>query len=423
MLKDSYLKHLRETDREIALAVESELKRQRSCVELIASENYASCAVLEVCGSVLTNKYAEGYPGNRYYGGCDCVDAGEDLAIKRLKDLFGAEYANVQPHSGSQANYAVMHGFLKPYDRILGMDLAHGGHLTHGSSKNYSGTLYRPFSYGVDPEKEIIDYENVLDIAKRVKPAMIIAGASAYSRIIDFERFKRIADEVEALLMVDMAHIAGLIAAELHPNPTSYSDFVTSTTHKTLRGPRGGFILCPAKYGNLVDKAVFPGIQGGPLMHIIAAKAVAFKEAATVEFKSYSKKVIDNAIALSDELQNRGFRIVSGGTDNHIILVDLRGFELNGKQLQEALEAVCISTNKNSIPFDPLPPAKCSGLRLGTPAVTTRGMGHLEMKEIAECIFETASALKKGNSLDDIRRRVQSLTSGFPLYDDLMPEQ
>lgn len=405
--------YLREYDREIMEAMEKEMKRQEEHIELIASENFVSIPVMEAMGSHLTNKYAEGYPGRRYYGGCEYVDMVEEIAINRLKKLFGAEHANVQPHSGSNANLGVYFAILEPGDTVLGMNLSQGGHLTHGSPVNISGTYYNFVAYGVDKETEMIDYEQVREVALKTKPKLIVAGASAYPRTIDFAKFREIADEVGAYLMVDMAHIAGLVAAGLHPNPVPYSDFVTTTTHKTLRGPRGGAILCKEKYAKLIDKSIFPGIQGGPLMHVIAAKAVSFKEALTEEFKEYQKQIVKNAKALAESLTGRGFRLVSGGTDNHLILIDVRSKGLTGKKAEALLEEVNITTNKNTIPFDPEKPAVTSGIRIGTPAVTTRGMKEAEMEEIAELID---LALDETKDRAEIRNRVLDLCNRFPLY-------
>jgi len=405
--------YLKETDPKIMEVLNSELTRQRNGIELIASENFISRAVMETMGSVLTNKYAEGYPGKRYYGGCEEVDVAENLAIERLKLLFGAEHANVQPHSGSGANFAVYQAVLKPGDTVMGMALPHGGHLTHGSPVNQSGRLYNFVSYGVDKETEKIDYDEVGEIAMKHKPKLIVAGASAYSRKIDFEKFRTIADSVGAYLMVDMAHIAGLVAAGLHGNPCRYADFVTTTTHKTLRGPRGGVILCKADYAKIIDKAIFPGSQGGPLMHVIASKAVCFKEASTDAFKNYQKQTIANAKALSEELRNRGFRIVSGGTDNHMMLLDLTSKNVNGKDAEKRLDALGITVNKNTIPFDPESPFVTSGIRLGTPAVTTRGMKEKDMAAIAEIIKK---AIEGGADDESLKRDVKSLCDKFPLY-------
>ncbi len=407
--------YLKETDPQIMEVLDRELTRQRSGIELIASENFISRAVMETMGSVLTNKYAEGYPGKRYYGGCEEVDVAENLAIERLKSLFGAEHANVQPHSGSGANFAVYQAVLEPGDIVMGMALPHGGHLTHGSPVNQSGRLYEFVSYGVDKQTEKIDYEEVERIAKEYKPKLIVSGASAYSREIDFEKFRKIADSVGAYLMVDMAHIAGLVAAGLHGNPCRYADFVTTTTHKTLRGPRGGAILCKSEYAKIIDKAIFPGSQGGPLMHIIAAKAVCFKEASTDEFKNYQKQTIANAKALAEELGDRGFRIVSGGTDNHMMLLDLRSKNVNGKDAEKRLDAIGITVNKNTIPFDPESPFVTSGIRLGTPAVTTRGMKENDMASIAEIIKNAIEGVVEDSAL---KCDVKALCEKFPLYNE-----
>lgn len=398
-------------DNEIYEAIKKEEKRQNERIELIASENFTSKAVMEAMGSVFTNKYAEGYPGKRYYGGCENVDIAENLARDRAKQLFGAEHANVQPHSGAQANMTVYFSVLNPGDTILGMNLAHGGHLTHGSPVNFSGKLYNIVPYGVD-KNGYIDYDELERIALECKPKIIVAGASAYPRIIDFERFRKIADMVGAYLMVDMAHIAGLVAAGLHPNPVPYSDFVTTTTHKTLRGPRGGMILCKEKYAKAIDKALFPGIQGGPLMHVIAGKAVAFKEALTDDFKEYQKQIIKNAKVLSEELVNRGYNLVSGGTDNHLMLVDLTNKNITGKEAEALLDRVGITVNKNAIPFDTQKPNITSGIRIGTPAMTTRGMKEDEMKEIARLIDMALS----GEDEEKVGKEVLKLTSRFPLY-------
>ena len=406
--------NLSNKDPKIMEIIEMETNRQREHLELIASENFVTPQVMEAMGSQLTNKYAEGYPGKRYYGGCEYVDMVENLAIDRLKELFGAEHANVQPHSGSNANLGVYFAVLKPGDKVLGMNLSQGGHLTHGSPVNISGTYYDFVAYGVDEKTETIDYDKVREIAIKEKPKMIVAGASAYSRIIDFKKFREIADEVGAYLMVDMAHIAGLIAAGLHPNPVPYADFVTTTTHKTLRGPRGGAILCKEEYKKAIDKAIFPGIQGGPLMHIIAAKAVSFGEALQDDFKEYQKQVIKNANALAEALKEEGIRLVSGGTDNHLILLDVRSKGLTGKKAEELLESVNITTNKNTIPFDPESPFITSGVRIGTPAVTTRGLKEEEMKEIAKIM---GLALDENNDRQEIRNMTLALCKRFPLYE------
>jgi glycine hydroxymethyltransferase len=388
--------------------------RQRNKIELIASENFVSNAVMEAMGTPLTNKYAEGYPGKRYYGGCEYVDVIEDIAIERAKKIFGAEHANVQPHSGAQANMAVFFSVLNPGDTILGMDLSHGGHLTHGSPVNMSGKYFNVVSYGVSKDDYRIDYEEVRKAALESKPKLIVAGASAYPRILDFKKFREIADEVGAYLLVDMAHIAGLVAAGLHPNPVPYAQFVTTTTHKTLRGPRGGMILCKEEFAKKINKAVFPGIQGGPLMHIIAAKAVGFKEVMTDEFKNYQEQVVKNASVLANSLMEKGMDIVSGGTDNHLMLVDLRNKGITGKDAQNMLDEVYITVNKNGIPFDTQSPFITSGIRIGTPAVTTRGMKEEDMKEIADLINLTLTDFD--NSKDIIKERVGTLCKKYPLY-------
>lgn len=406
---------IRAVDPEVAEALELELGRQRNKIELIASENFVSEAVMEAMGSIATNKYAEGYPGKRYYGGCEYVDIIETLAIERAKALFGAEHANVQPHSGAQANMAVFFAVLNPGDTVLGMSLAHGGHLSHGSPANMSGKWFNVVPYEVSADTQTIDYEALKQKAIECKPKLIIAGASAYPRIIDFAKFREIADTVGAYLMVDMAHIAGLVAAGLHPSPVPYADFVTSTTHKTLRGPRGGLILCREKYAKLIDKSIFPGTQGGPLMHIIAGKAVAFKEAATPEFKEYQKRIISNSKALAEGLRKRNFTLISDGTDNHLLLIDLRNFNVTGKAAQNLLDEVNITCNKNGIPFDPESPFITSGIRLGTAAVSSRGMGEKEMDKIAELIYRTLTGTP--SDFDGIREDVAKLLSGFPLYE------
>lgn len=402
-------------DLEVAKAMLQEADRENDKLELIASENFVSRSVLAAQGSVLTNKYAEGYPGKRYYGGCEYVDIVENLAIERAKKLFNADHANVQPHSGAQANTAVYFAILKPGDTVLGMNLSHGGHLTHGHPINFSGTYFNFVPYGVDKDTEKIDYNEVEKLALEHKPKLIVAGASAYPRIIDFEAMRSIADKVGALLMVDMAHIAGLVATGLHPSPVPYSDFVTTTTHKTLRGPRGGMILCKQEYARAIDRAVFPGIQGGPLMHVIAAKAVAFKEALDPEFTLYQSRVIENAKALADGLSSHGWRLVSKGTDNHLILVDVKAKGMTGKDAEHELDNVGITVNKNTIPFDTETPFVTSGVRLGTPALTTRGMGVSEMKIVAE-IFDIALLEK---NVDKARQMVKELTDKFPLYHDI----
>ncbi len=409
--------HIKAQDPELYSAIMSELNRQRTKIELIASENFVSEAVLEAAGSVLTNKYAEGYPGKRYYGGCEFVDIAEQLAIDRIKQLFGAEHVNVQPHSGAQANTAVYFAVLKPGDRILGMDLSHGGHLTHGMKLNVSGKTYESDFYQVDKETGCIDYDAVLAKAKEFKPNIIVAGASAYPRIIDFKKFREIADEVGAYLFVDMAHIAGLVAAGLHPNPVPYADFVTTTTHKTLRGPRGGIIMCKEEYAKKIDSAVFPGQQGGPLMHIIAGKAAAFKEALSPEFREYANNIVKNAKAMSEQLLKRGVNLVSGGTDNHLMLIDLRGTGVTGKELQNRLDDCNITANKNTIPFDPEKPFVTSGVRIGTPAVTSRGMKEEDMVVIADCIADCIFDYE--NKKDSVLARVAELTAKYPLYPDI----
>ncbi len=413
---ESPLSNLRWVDPEVYEAIRLEKEREKTKIVLIASENYASQAVLEAQGSILTNKYAEGYPEKRYYGGCEYVDIVESLAIKRAKELFRGEHVNVQPHSGTQANMAVYFSVLKHGDTILGMSLTHGGHLSHGTPVNFSGIFYRPVFYGVDAKTGRIDYDEVASIAKKHRPKMVLVGASAYSRTFDFKRFKEIADMVGAYLLADIAHIAGLVVADIHPTPIPHADFVTTTTHKTLRGPRGGIILCKEKYGKAIDKMVFPGIQGGPLMHIIAAKAVAFKEAQAEEFRDYQRQVVANAKALSEELIKRGFLIVSGGTDNHLILVDLTNKKMTGKDAEEALDRAGITVNKNSIPFDKLPPAITSGIRIGTPIVTTRGMKVPQMEYIARLITEVLENIDDTIVLDKIRGKVASFCEEFPVY-------
>ncbi len=407
------LELIKKNDPELYETMELELKRQSSNIELIASENFTSLTVMEAMGSHLTNKYAEGYPGKRYYGGCEFVDMSEDLARDRMKALFGADHANVQPHSGSQANMGVYMAVLEPGAKILGMNLSDGGHLTHGSPVNFSGKLYDFSSYGVD-ENGFIDYDALRAQAIAVKPEMIVSGASAYSRTIDFPKIREICDEVGALMMVDMAHIAGLIAAGVHPSPVPYADFVTTTTHKTLRGPRGGAILCKEEYAKAIDKAIFPGIQGGPLMHIIAAKAVCFKEAMTEEFKTYQKNVVKNASVLADALTAKGFKIVSGGTDNHLMLVDLRNKDITGKAAEKLLDEVGITTNKNTVPNETASPFVTSGIRVGTPACTTRGFGEAEMIEIADIISWVMD--NRDADLEPARVRVKALCDRFPLY-------
>ncbi len=407
---------LKEVDPEVAELVRLEEHRQEEGIELIASENFVSKAVLEAQGSVLTNKYAEGYPGHKYYGGCQYIEKIETIAIERAKTLFRAEYANVQPHSGTQANMAVYFAFLKHGDTILTMNLAHGGHLSHGSPVNFSGIFYNVVHYGVSSETETIDYEELSRLAEEHKPKLILAGASSYPRIIDFKRFKEVADSIGAYFMVDIAHIAGLVAAGVHPSPVPYADFVTTTTHKTLRGPRGAIILTKEKYGRQIDKMVFPGIQGGPLMHVIAAKAVCFKEASTETFKKYAAQIVKNAKQLAKALSEKGFRLVSGGTDNHLMLIDLRPKNLTGKEAEKILEEVGISVNKNMIPFDPQRPAITSGIRVGTPAVTTRGMKEAEMEEIADIINMVLSDPDNEHTRKLAQSRVKELTARFPLY-------
>ncbi|MBT5989008.1 serine hydroxymethyltransferase [bacterium] len=410
---------LKKNDPQIYTALYQELDRQRHTLEMIASENFTSLEVMATQGSWLTNKYAEGYPGKRYYGGCEYVDIAENLAIDRAKKLFNAEYANVQPHSGSQANFAVYFALLKPGDTILGMNLAHGGHLTHGSPVNVSGSYFNVIPYGVNKNTEIIDYDEMEKLALEHKPKMIIGGASAYPRIIDFAKMKKIADKINAFLMIDMAHIAGLVATELHPNPIEYADVVTSTTHKTLRGPRGGLILAKEKYAKQLNKAIFPGIQGGPLMHVIAAKAVAFQEALSPEFKTYQTQVIKNAQILANELIKLGFRIVSNGTDNHLLLIDLRNKKITGKLAETTLDEIGITTNKNAIPFDPESPFITSGIRLGTPALTTRGFKETEMKKIAQIISLSLNNINKQDSQNQAKTQVKELCDQFPLYPEL----
>jgi len=407
---------LAEVDPEVHEAIRQELRRQNSRLELIASENFTSEAVLEATASVFTNKYAEGYPGRRYYGGCEYVDVVENLARERAKKLFGAEHANVQPHAGSQANMAAYAAVLSPGDTILGMNLSHGGHLTHGHHLNFSGKTYRVIPYGVRRDDEQIDYDELARLADEHKPKMIIAGGSAYPRVLDFARFRQIADSVGAILLVDMAHFAGLVAAGLHPNPCQWADIVTSTTHKTLRGPRSGLILCRQQYAQAIDKTVFPGVQGGPLVHVIAAKAVCLKQAMTPEFAAYQQQVLANARALAEGLQQAGFRVVSGGTDTHLLLVDVFCRGIRGKEAEQALDAAYITVNKNTIPFDQNPPLNPSGIRLGSPAVTTRGFREAEMQEVADMIAAVLSRLDSEDARAEVRRRVRRLTDRFPLY-------
>lgn len=413
-IKES-IKTISQIDKEIASVVESEFKRQQNNLELIASENIVSPAVLAAMGSVLTNKYAEGYPGHRYYGGCEYVDIAENIARKRACELFGAEHANVQPHSGSQANMAVYLSVLNPGDTVMGMNLSEGGHLTHGSKVNISGKLYNFVSYGVDEETHLIDYDRIMETALKIKPKMIVCGASAYPRAIDFKKFREIADACGAYLMTDMAHIAGLVAAGVHESPVPYSDFVTATTHKTLRGPRGGLILCKEKYAKQIDKAIFPGTQGGPLMHTIAAKAVCFKEAMSDDFKEYIKNVVNNCKSLALELSKMGINLVSGGTDNHLLLINLTKNGITGKELEDRLSEVNITVNKNTVPNETRSPTLTSGVRIGTAAVTSRGMNENEMKEIAKCIYLSITDFE--NNKNNIKTCVESLCSLHPIYE------
>ena len=407
---------LQAADPEVFEAIANERRRQNDGLELIASENFVSRAVLEAAGSVMTNKYAEGYPGRRYYGGCEYVDVVETLAIERAKALFGAEHVNVQPHSGTQANMAVYFGFLKPGDKLMGLDLSCGGHLTHGHRLSYSGRDFEVVAYGVDRESERIDYDAVEAQAVEQRPRLIVAGASAYSRVLDFARFRRIADACGALLMADIAHIAGLVATGLHPSPVPHCDFVTTTTHKTLRGPRAGMVMCKAEHAKDLDRAVFPGIQGGPLMHVIAAKAVALAEAARPEFAAYQRQIVANAARLAARLAERGFRIVSGGTDNHVFLVDVAARGLTGKAAEKALEHARITVNKNTIPYDQNSPMVASGVRIGTPAVTTRGMGEVEMDRIGDLIAETLADAESETNARTVAEKVRALCAAFPLY-------
>ncbi|HEU4401598.1 MAG TPA: serine hydroxymethyltransferase [Candidatus Polarisedimenticolia bacterium] len=414
---------LRQTDPEVAAALEAEVRRQEQTLVLIASENFVSRAVLEASGSVFTNKYAEGYPGRRYYGGCENTDTVERLAIERACRLFGAEHANLQPHSGSQANMAVFLAALKPGDTIMGMDLSHGGHLTHGHPLNFSGRYFKIVPYGVDRRTERIDYDEMARLAREHRPRMIVAGASAYARVIDYPRIRTIADEVGALVMADIAHVAGLIVGGVHPNPVPHADFVTTTTHKTLRGPRGALILCRARFAKEIDSAVFPGVQGGPLVHAIAAKAVALQEAMSERYRAYQRQTVENAAALAANLGAGGLRIVSGGTDTHLFLVDLRPRGLTGKVVEQRLERVGIALNKNTIPFDPEKPMICSGVRIGTPAVTTRGMGLVQMKEIAGLILEALDGEPDERRQAGIREKVSSLCRAHPVYPWLMSRE
>ena len=409
-------------DPQLADAVCREIDRQANKLELIASENFASLAVLQAQGCVMTNKYAEGYPGKRYYGGCQWVDVAEDLARERAKELFGCDHVNVQPHSGTQANMAVYMAVLEPGDIILAMDLAHGGHLSHGAPVNFSGQLYKVVFYGVDRRTETIDFDQVRDLARKHRPRLIVVGASAYPRVIDFAAFREIADEVGAYVMADIAHIAGMVAVGLHPSPIPYCEFVTTTTHKTLRGPRGGMIMCRQEFAQIIDKTVFPGIQGGPLMHVIAAKAVAFKEALSPQFKEYQSQILKNAAAMAKTLQDKGFRIVSGGTDNHLMLVDLRGKGITGKEAEGALEEAAITVNKNMIPFDPQKPFIASGIRIGTPAITTRGMKEAEMVAIGEMIARVLEDPSNAKVKKEVEAQVKALCERFPLYPQLQRE-
>ncbi|RLD98403.1 MAG: serine hydroxymethyltransferase [Aquificota bacterium] len=409
-------------DPQLADAVCREIDRQANKLELIASENFASLAVLQAQGCVMTNKYAEGYPGKRYYGGCQWVDVAEDLARERAKELFGCDHVNVQPHSGTQANMAVYMAVLEPGDIILAMDLAHGGHLSHGAPVNFSGQLYKVVFYGVDRRTETIDFDQVRDLARKHRPKLIVVGASAYPRVIDFAAFREIADEVGAYVMADIAHIAGMVAVGLHPSPIPYCEFVTTTTHKTLRGPRGGMIMCRQEFAQIIDKTVFPGIQGGPLMHVIAAKAVAFKEALSPQFKEYQSQILKNAAAMAKTLQDKGFRLVSGGTDNHLMLVDLRGKGITGKEAEGALEEAAITVNKNMIPFDPQKPFIASGIRIGTPAITTRGMKEAEMVAIGEMIARVLEDPSNAKVKKEVEAQVKALCERFPLYPQLQRE-
>ena len=413
---------LKETDPDVYRSTQYELDRQANQLELIASENIVSQAVLQAQGSIFTNKYAEGYPGRRYYGGCDYADEVESLACNRAKEIFNAEYANVQPHSGSQANMAVYFATLRPGDKVLGMDLAHGGHLTHGATVSFSGKLYNFVSYGVQRNTETIDMEEVERIAFENRPKMIVAGASAYPRIIDFEGFRRIADQIGALFMVDMAHIAGLVAAGVHPSPVPYADFVTTTTHKTLRGPRGGLILAKEKHGKSIDSNIFPGIQGGPLVHVIAAKAVAFKEAMSREYRAYQQQVVINASVLADRLTEHGFRIVSGGTDNHLMLIDMKSKDITGKEAEHLLEEAGLTVNKNAIPFDTQSRFVTGGIRLGTPAVTTRGLKEPEMVRIADWVNRVLTS-RQSADIEQVRREVRTLCGTFPLYPEIKRDE
>jgi glycine hydroxymethyltransferase len=416
------LKHIKKTDPEIYEAIKNEIKRQEANLELIASENFASLAVLEAQGSVLTNKYAEGYPGHRWYGGCEYVDQAERLAIKRAKELFGGEHVNVQAHSGTQANMAVYFSVLNLGDTILAMDLAAGGHLTHGHPHNFSGMFYKVIGYGVDRKTEMLDYDNILYLAKKYKPKMIVAGASAYPRKIDFKEFRKICDKAGAYLFVDMAHIAGLVAARVHPSPVPYAEFVSSTTHKTLRGPRGGFVICKEEFAKKIDARIFPGIQGGPLMHVIAAKAVAFREAMSVKFRNYQRQIVRNSRELAGALAKKGFRIVSGGTDTHLLLIDLTEKRITGADASLILEEAGITVNKNLIPFDKKSASVTSGIRVGTQAVTTRGMKEIHMRKIAQFITDAIQASDEPKKLTEVKKEVLNLTRKFPLYSELLQE-
>jgi len=413
------MSYLKQTDPEIYDAIMGEINRESDKLELIASENFVSFAVLEAAGGVMTNKYAEGYPGKRYYGGCEFVDIAENLARERAKQLFGCEHVNVQPHSGSQANMAVYFTVLQPGDKVMGLDLSHGGHLTHGHPINFSGKLFQFHAYQVEKETEVIDYDKLIAQAKEIEPKMIVAGASAYPRILDFKKFREACDSCGAYLMVDIAHIAGLVAAGIHPSPIPYADFVTTTTHKTLRGPRGGMVMCKDKYAADLDRTVMPGIQGGPLMHIIAAKAVALKEALTDEFRTYQRRIVENAGAFADELKNKGYHIVSGGTDTHLFLMSFIEMELTGKKVEKALDLAGITVNKNTVPFDPQKPFVTSGIRIGTPAITTRGMGVNEMRIIAGFIDRVIRNLDNESALAEVAGEVKSLCDKFPLYSQL----
>ena len=414
------MKSIEKIDPEIFRAIQKELQRQQHNLELIASENIVSRAVLEAQGCVMTNKYAEGYPGRRWYGGCEFVDVAEDLAIARARSLFDAEHVNVQPHSGSQANQAVYNVAVNPGDTVLAMDLACGGHLTHGHKMNFSGKMYHVVSYKVDPETEMLDYDHIEELAQKHQPRMILAGASAYSRTIDFKRFREICDRVGAVLFVDMAHIAGLVATGEHPSPVPFAEFVTTTTHKTLRGPRGGMILCRGEFAKKIDAAVFPGIQGGPLMHVIAAKAVAFQEALRPEFKAYQQQIVANAQAMAQAMAGFGFRIVAGGTDNHLFMVDLRSKQITGKEASAVLDQVHITVNKNLIPFDPQSPMVTSGIRIGTPALTSRGMKEDQMRQVAGLIDQAIVHKDDSARLEQVRQQVVALTETFPIYSELM---